>query len=137
MLAIYHKAYGDNHYLVGIATSNLANTYTDAKQFTVAEPLFRKAVAVFTRAQGPQSMNTGIARIKLGRTLLGLHRHRDALAETLAGYQIVSKQAAPTNRFLTVARKDLVKEYEAMGEAQKAEPFSKQLASLGETVAHR
>ena len=53
--------------------------------------------AIFSRAQSPGHLNTGIARIKLGRSLpqaaaAGQRRS----AKSKAGYDIVAKQAAPT-----------------------------------------
>jgi hypothetical protein len=55
-------------------------------------------------------LNTGIARIKLGRALARQHRYADALAESSARYAILREQMSPTVSWLQNARKDLVEE---------------------------
>jgi hypothetical protein len=39
--AIYRSVYGDRHYLVGIATSNLAGVYLARHDYTTAEKMYR------------------------------------------------------------------------------------------------
>lgn len=135
MLDIYHKAYGEKHYLVGIALANLATTHMDAKEFAQAEPIFRHAIDVFAAAQGPEHMNVAIGRIKLGRTLLGLGRYGEAERESVAGYQILSKQAAPGVSWLKGARKDLAKIYAALGDSGKAREFRRLVHSDSLAIA--
>ena len=50
---------------------------------------------LFAWAQSPDHLNTGVARIKLGRALLRQGRIANAEGELKEGYDIVSKQAAP------------------------------------------
>ena len=128
MLDIYHSIYGDKHYLLGIATSNLASVYNNQKDYPRAERMFREAVRRFTEAQGPDHLNTGIARIKLGRSLLRQRRFAEAVVETQAGYEILSKQASPALGFLQNARKDLVAEYDTLKQPEKAERYRRELA---------
>jgi serine/threonine-protein kinase len=128
MLEIYHSIYGDKHYLLGIATSNLASVYNNEKDYPRAERMFREAVRRFTEAQGPDHLNTGIARIKLGRSLLRQRRFAEAVVETQAGYEILSKQASPALGFLINARKDLVAEYDTLGQPEKADRYRRELA---------
>jgi serine/threonine-protein kinase len=77
------------------------------RDFKGAERMYRDAAARFSTAQSPEHLNTGIARIKLGRALLRQHRYADAEIETLAGYRIVSQHAAPSVSWLQSAREDL------------------------------
>ena len=117
---IYREVYGDKHYLVGIAVSNLAGVYVARGDYPTAERMFRDAVRRFTEAQSAEHMNTGIARIKLGRALLRQKRYVEAERETLAGFEVVSTQAAPTVSWLVSAREDLAAEYDALGRPDKA-----------------
>ena len=81
------------------------------------------AIGVFERTLSPTNLNTGIGRIKLGRALLRQERYADAERETLAGYEIVSSQASPSVSWLASARADLVAEYEALGQPERAQPY--------------
>jgi len=123
MVEIYRKVYGEKHYLFGIATSNLAGVYSERKDYPRAERMFRQAIALYTEAQGPEHLNTGIARIKLGRTLLREGRFAEAAQESLAGYDIVSKQSVPGVSWLKNARKDLAAAYDSLKQPDKAARF--------------
>jgi serine/threonine-protein kinase len=125
---IYRSLYGDHHYLVAIALSNVAYVYLNKKEYPRAEKLFRDVVGRFTETLSADNVNTGIARIKLGRTLLRENRYEDASVETLAGYQILSKQTNPAISYLRAARKDLIAEYDAMNQPQQAAKFRAELA---------
>lgn len=124
---IYRGVYGDNHYLVAIALSNVAGIYMDKKDFPHAEQLFRDVVRRLTETLPPDNVNIGIAHIKLGRTLLRQKRYKDAEPETLAGYEILIKQSSPSTSFVRAARKDLVADYEALKEPEKAARFRAEL----------
>lgn len=130
VIEIYKKVYGEKHYLIGIGTSNLGSAYMAAKQWRDAERLFREALAMFEATQGREHLNTAIARIKLGRTLLRQGRAADAIDATFAGYQILGRQANPAVSWLQSARSDLAEAYTAMGQAEKAEPFRRELAAV-------
>jgi eukaryotic-like serine/threonine-protein kinase len=71
-------------------------------------------------------LNTGVARIKLGRTLLREKRYAEAESESLAGYRIVSKLANPSIAWLENGRKDLREIYLALDEPDKAKEFDDQ-----------
>jgi serine/threonine-protein kinase len=131
---IYRSVYGTKHYLVGIATSNLAGVSMARKQFVPAEAMYRQAIAIFTSAQGEGHLNTGIARIKLGRALLRQNRMAEAEPELKAGYDIVSKQAAPTVSWLKSAREDLATVYDALGRPADAYHFRDEAARVAKTV---
>jgi len=135
MLGIYRAVYGDKHFLIGIATSNLASTYYGRHQYARAEDLYREAVRRFSESQGPNHMNTGIARMKLGRSLLHQRRFADAQVETLAGYEIMVKQANPAVTFIQNARKDLVAEYDSLKQPEKAARYAAELADTSKAAA--
>jgi eukaryotic-like serine/threonine-protein kinase len=125
---IYQSVYGDHHYLVAIALSNVAYGYLNKKDYSRAEQLFRDVVRRFTETLSADNVNTGIARIKLGRTLLRQDRFKEAEEETMAGYQVLAKQTSPSISFLQSARKDLAEEYAALKQPEKAEQYRAELA---------
>ncbi|MBZ5663113.1 MAG: serine/threonine-protein kinase [Acidobacteriia bacterium] len=126
---IYRAVYGDHHYLVAIALSNVASISYDKKDYTRAEQLFRDVVRRYKETLPADNVNTGIAYIKLGRTLLHQNRYQDAEASTMAGYEILSKQSSPSTSFIRAARKDLAAEYEALNQPQQAARFRAELAA--------
>ena len=129
MADIYRAVYGEHHYLLGIAVSNLAGAYAGKKEWPRAEPLFRRAVQLFTETQSANHINTGIARTKLGRVLLREGHYREAETESRAGYDILIKQMTPGASWLVSARKDLVEEYDALKQPEKAEKFRAELTA--------
>jgi len=125
---IYRSIYGDHHYLVAIALANVASQYMDKKDYAAAEPIFRDVIRRLTEVLPPDNVNTGIARIKLGRTLLRQNRFADAEAQTHAGFDSLSKQMDPTVSWLRSARKDLVAEYTGMNRPDQAAKFKETIA---------
>ncbi|MCU0621013.1 MAG: tetratricopeptide repeat-containing serine/threonine protein kinase [Gemmatimonadales bacterium] len=130
VVAIYRAVYPGGHYLIGTGLSNLATVYNERKQYPRAEALYREAVRRFAETQGPTHMNTGIARIKLGRSLLRQGRFAEAWPETLAGYDIVAPQAEPGISFLRAARRDLVAAFDSLGVPERGERFRREMAEL-------
>src|SRR6266576_1858796 len=128
VLAIYRTVHGGKHAFTGVGVSNLASVYVAQQQYARAEPLYREAIEIFTESQGAEHLNTGIARIKLGRTLLRQRRYAEAVRETLAGYQILTKQTDPGVSWLVNAREDLVAAYDSLGHPDKAAKFRAELA---------
>ncbi|MGO8788308.1 MAG: tetratricopeptide repeat protein [Terriglobia bacterium] len=92
---IYRAVYGEHHYLLGTALSNLASVYMGRHEWTRAEEIFRQVIPLYTETLSANDINTGIARIKLGRTLLRQDRYAEAAAETRAGYNILAPQMDP------------------------------------------
>ena len=131
MADIYRSVYGDKNYNVDIAIANLADVYLERKEYTRAESLYRDAVRRFTEALSAGDMNTGIARVKLGRALLRERRYREAEGEILAGTAILTKQTSPSVSWVQAARKDLALVYEALGEPEKAKGVRAELAAGG------
>ena len=132
---IYRSIYGDHHYLVAIALSNVGSIHTDKKDFAGAEVIFRDVVRRFTETLGPDNVNTGIAQIKLGRALLRQSKYDEAQAATLAGYDVLIKQSNPQTSFVRAARKDLVADYEALKEPEKAARFRAEMAAADAQAA--
>jgi tetratricopeptide (TPR) repeat protein len=126
---IYRAIYGDHHYLVAIALSNAAYVYVNEKEYARAEPMFRDVVRRFTETLGPDNVNTGIAEIKLGRTLLRENHYKEAELETLAGYKTLIKQTSPSTSYIRAARKDLVADYDALKQSEPAAKFRAELAA--------
>jgi len=127
---IYRAVYGDHHYLVAIALSNVAGISMDKKNYPRAEQLFRDVIRRYGETLPADNVNTAIAHIKLGRTLLRQNRYMDAEPETLAGYEILIRQSSPSTSFIHAARKDLAAEYEALNQPQKAARFRAELADV-------
>ena len=133
---IYRNVHGDRHYFVAIALSNVAYMQMKQGDYDKAEALFRPVIRQFTDALGADNVNTGIARIKLGRTLRLAGRYADAEIESLAGYEILAAQASPSISFLRAARDDLVLIYEATGQTEKAAGFRQEIAALDNDATH-
>jgi hypothetical protein len=130
MVAIYQSVYAGKHYLIGIAEANLASVFAAQKEYARAEPLYRQALAMYAETLPPDHLNVAITRIKLGRALLHQNRFKEAEIETLAGYQILSRQAKPSVTWLQQARKDLIAIYQQLHEAAKAERFQAEQAAV-------
>ncbi|MFN0102493.1 MAG: tetratricopeptide repeat protein [Bryobacteraceae bacterium] len=124
VVGIYRHAYSGKHYLISIGLSNLASVFMARKDFASAEPLLREAMAMYAGTLPATHVNVGIGRIKLGRTLLRLKRYKEAEAESRAGFDILNRQTNPAVSWLNNARKDLTELYEALGEPEKARPYS-------------
>ena len=131
---IYRQIYDERHHLVALALANQASVDLERQRFDRAEIRFRDVVARYTEALSPDDLNTGIARIKLGRALIGQRRFDEALGESLAGYEIVSRLTEPTVSWLRSARSDLVAAYEALNQPEKAERFRTEQAALRPTA---
>ncbi|HEY0704463.1 MAG TPA: tetratricopeptide repeat protein [Candidatus Acidoferrales bacterium] len=141
MVDIYRSIYGEHHYLLATALSNLASVYQAEHEWPRAEKIFRQAVALYTETQSPTHVNTGIARIKLGNTLLHQKRYEEAEAESRAGYDILVTQMDPKVPWLRNARLDLVEEYTALHQNENAAKFKAEIAATesrpGEVLAKK
>ena len=129
MADIYRAVYGEHHYLMATALSNLASVYMKRNEWARAEKIYRQVVPLYTETQSANHINTGIARIKLGRCLLHEQKYAEAAAESRAGYDILVKQMAPNVSWLVNAREDLAAEYDAMKKPEEAAQFRAQLTS--------
>jgi serine/threonine-protein kinase len=130
MLSIYHQIYGENHYLIAVATSNLGTVSYGRKDYRRAEELYRDAIRRFSATQGADHLNTGIAHVKLGRTLLRERRFADARVESQAGHDILVKQASPSLSFLQNSLKDLAADADSLNDGATADAYRRELAAL-------
>ena len=128
MMGIYRRAYNDQHYLIGTAASNLGGVHLARKDYRRAQELYRDAVRRFTETQGADHINTGIARIKLGRSLIRDRQFAEGASESLRGYEIVTREATPGVSFLRAARRDLIIAYDSMGNKEGAARFRREIA---------
>ncbi len=106
----------------------------ERKQYARAERSFRDALQIYSETLPPDHLNVAIARIKLGRSLIPQRRYTDAEVESLAAYGILMKQTSPPANWLQNVRKDLVEEYSALHQAEKAAKFQAELAAADKTV---
>jgi serine/threonine protein kinase/tetratricopeptide (TPR) repeat protein len=125
---IYREVYKGKHYYIGSALANLGGVYMERKQYASAEKSFREALQIYGETLAPDHLNVAIARIKLARSLIPQHRYADAEMESFAGYEILLKQTSPPATWLENARKDLVTEYGALHQPEKAAKFQTELA---------
>ncbi|MGQ0505903.1 MAG: protein kinase domain-containing protein [Myxococcaceae bacterium] len=71
--------YGPNDPMTGVATEVLARYLTNLRRFREAEPLARRALALYEPAPRADVLTTTLIRITLGRALSGIGRYEDAL----------------------------------------------------------
>jgi serine/threonine-protein kinase len=106
----------------------------EKKDLACAEKMYREAVARFDK-YAANSLNDAVAHVKLGRALLREGRFSEAESQTMQGYNYLVKQVKPTDRFLTVSRKDLISIYEGLHDDAKASRYRSELAALA-TASH-
>jgi hypothetical protein len=99
------------------------------KRYADAEQIYREVIGRFTETQGAGHLNTGIAHLKLGRSLVRQERFAEAEGQLLTGYGILTKQTSPTVSWLKNAREDLAAVYEALRQPEKAKPYRAALAA--------
>jgi len=107
----------------------VASINYDKKDYPRAEELFRDVIRRYRETLPADNVNLGIAHIKLGRTLLHQNRYQDAEVETMAGYDILTRQSSPSTSFMHAARKDLAAEYDALNQPQQAARFRAEMAA--------
>jgi len=125
---IYREVHKDKHYTIGIALSNLASVFLEEKNYERAESLFREVLCRYAETLPPGHLDIGIAQTKLGRTLLREKRYTEAEGYSLSGYEILKKLTSPSVSWLRNARRDLVADYNALNEPDKAKRFEAELA---------
>jgi len=128
LVDVYRKIYDDKHYYIGVALSNLAGVYQQRKQYARAEGIFRDVLRRYGETLPVDHQLVAIAHVRLGRQIAFQKRYADALAESLAGYELLMKQANPPAAWIDIARQDLVTEYEGLGQRERALPFRNALA---------
>ncbi len=128
---IYASIYGYDHRNTAIALGNLGSIYLSEQNYAKAEEKFRDVLARYSRALSADPLDVGIARIRLGRTLVFEKRYREAEAELLEGYRLVSQRSGPSTIWLQNARADLASTYEALHEPEKAALYRAEFTAQG------
>lgn len=123
---IYRSIYGPRHWLIGIADANLGSVALNRGDNRTAEQYFREAISQATEGQGADHLNTAIAWVKLGRSLLRQQRYREAVDASRKGYDLLTKRESPPQGFVDAARKDLAAAYGKLGDNAQAEAFEVQ-----------
>lgn len=129
---IYRQAYGDWDYRGAVALGNLASVYQAEGRYAKCESMLLDVVGRFTRAVGSGNVNTGMAQVRLGRTLLLEKKYSASAAHSLVGYQTLVKQLNPDSGWLSGARHDLAVDYGALGKPQLAAHFRTKPAAATE-----
>jgi serine/threonine protein kinase/tetratricopeptide (TPR) repeat protein len=124
---IYKSVYGEKNQQLGAALANLAGVYADRKDYAKAERLYGDVLNLYAEVLPPGHLNIAITRVKLGGVLLHDRRYADAETESLLGYDLLLKQSTPPARWVLAARTDLVAEYGALNQAEKAAKIRAQL----------
>jgi serine/threonine-protein kinase len=124
---IYRSVYGEKSQQLGAAIANLAGLYADRKDYARSEQLYRDALKLYADSLPAGHLNIAIARVKLGGVLFRDKRYSDAEAESRAGYELLMKQSTPPARWVQTARNDLLSEYDAMDQSEKAAKIRSEL----------
>jgi len=98
-----------------MALSNLADVKHEQKQYSQAEILSRKALALAEHMLPPTHLYTGVILFELGRALLEERRFQEAEPYLIDSYTVLSKQGNPSMTALLKARKALIDDYRALG----------------------
>jgi len=117
---IYRAVYKGPHNLLATALANRASVRNARGDFTGAETMFREALDIFTKTLPATHLDVGIARAKLGRTLLRQRRFAEAERESSAGLAILLAQTSPAASWVRSARTDLAVLYDSLGEPARA-----------------
>src|SRR3984885_3137105 len=117
---IYRSVYGEKNQQLGAAVANLAGVYSDRKDYAKSEELFRDALKLYADSLPAGHLNIAIAHVRLGGVLLRDKRYSDAEGESRSGYELLMKQSTPPARWVETARNDLLAEYDAMDQSEKA-----------------
>jgi serine/threonine protein kinase len=125
---IYRSVYGDKNQQLGAAVANLAGLYADRKDYAKSEQLYRDALTLYVDSLPAGHLNIAIAHVRLGGVLFRDKRYSDAEAESRAGYELLMRQSTPPARWVQTARNDLLSEYDAMDQSEKAAKIRTELA---------
>jgi len=125
---IYSKVYNGKHYYIGIALSNEGGVAADQQQYRDAERLFRAALQMYSETLPANHQLVGIAQIRLGGVLARERRYSEAEAQSLPGYENLSQKKDAPAKFLDDARQDLIEEYGALKQPEKAAKIEAEIA---------
>jgi eukaryotic-like serine/threonine-protein kinase len=114
VVEIYRSIYGDVDYRVAVGLGNLASVYCAEKRYQVCERMLDDVVERFTNALGASNINTGMAQVRLGRTLLHEEKYKEAEQHSLTGYGTLSRQTSSQTTYVQGALHDLIEDYTAL-----------------------
>ena len=137
MIDIYAKVYKEKHYLIGIAESNLASVLMARGDNKGAESYYRQAIAMYQATLPPDHTNIGIAKIKLGRSILRQKRFAEAERESREGYEILTPKLNPAVSWLVSARSDLATAYDSLHRPADAAKWRAEIASVEKHAAEK
>jgi eukaryotic-like serine/threonine-protein kinase len=92
---------------LGVSMVNLATVYLTRGELPRAEGMFEQALAVYAKTLPPDHMRIGIARGRLGRTLLRAGRYAEARHALLEAERVLATQPDP--QWVMEVRDDLAK----------------------------
>jgi eukaryotic-like serine/threonine-protein kinase len=127
---IYRKVYDGKHYYIGVALSNQAGVYVDKKRYDQAERLFREALQMYSKTLPANHQLVGIAQVRLGDALAHQRHYAEAELESRAGYENLTQQTNPPANWLQDARQDLIEDYAALKQPEKAAKLQAEMASI-------
>ncbi len=87
-------------------------------------------IEVLAAARPGENVDTAIAHVKLGRTLLHESQYRAAERETRAGYEVLLKQMDPQTSFVRAAQSDLIATYKALGQPENVKKIQDDKARM-------
>ncbi|MDB4881816.1 MAG: protein kinase [Gemmatimonadetes bacterium] len=131
---IYRAIYHGPHNRLGTALANRASVFSARGDYAGAERLFREALSVFGKTLPATHLDIGIARAKLGRSLLRQRRFVEAERESSAGLAILLAQTGPATSWARNTRGDLAMLYDSLGQPARAAAMR---AATADTVPAR
>lgn len=118
---IFRKTRGEGDFLIGVVELSKGTAYQLDNDMVHAESSFRRALNNLAPARGENDIYTALARVHLGHTLLLEGHFREAELQSRIGYELLSQKTGMQTSFLASARQDLIADYQAMHELEKAE----------------
>jgi len=131
-IATWSQYYGDRHPFIANAVSNLGSICQQQRNYACAEKMYQDALRRFDSVS-LENVNTAVAHVKLGRTLLSEQKFEDAEPQTLAGYRYLAVHVDATNSYLAGARKDLAAIYEGMHRPELAARYRAELSAAAKS----
>lgn len=132
-LSLSEKSYGDGHELVAVSLNNLAKVYGATGKISDAEKLYRRALAIYEKLLGPDSLNGAAILDSLGYLEL-VARHDPDGAEALfrRGVEIREKVLGAGHEDTLRSIDNLLAVYYEKGDVAKAEPLLRQVVEARE-----
>jgi len=131
-IATWSQYYGDRHPFIANAVSNLGSICQQQRNYACAEKMYQDALRRFDSVS-LENVNTAVAHVKLGRTLLSEQKFEDAEPQTLAGYRYLAVHVDATNSYLAGARKDLAAIYEGLHRPELAARYRAELSAAAKS----